>query len=285
MNILIFQDELSKFLVPCSMQKQDAEMIAREFVTHIILKMGTPKTVLTGQGTNFMSEIFKNVCRMLKIKKLQTTPFHPESNGSLEHSHRLLKECLRHYIRDDESNWDERIPYAVYVYNTSTHVATRYTPFELVHGFKSELPSNLRRDPSPQYNYDDFLVELKSRLQTAQQTTRERLITATYKSKEYYKRAEELQIEVGDKVLLYDENVQRGRSKKFCSQWLGPYEVISKKGANATIKKGKRIQNVHLNRLKLSISLGRCSVCMRGSKPYGLFGYWESRKLQHQLKN
>jgi hypothetical protein len=55
--ILIFQDELSKFLVACPIQKQDAEKIARKFVTHIILKMGTPKTVLTDQCTNFMSEI------------------------------------------------------------------------------------------------------------------------------------------------------------------------------------------------------------------------------------
>jgi hypothetical protein len=67
---------------------------------------------------------------------------------------------------------------------TTTH-QPRYTPFELVYGFKSKLPSNLRRDPNPQYNYY-FLMELKSRLQTAQQTARERLITARHKSKEYY---------------------------------------------------------------------------------------------------
>jgi hypothetical protein len=58
------------------------------------------------QGTNCMNEILKNVCKMLKIKKLQTTPFHTEGNGSLERSHRVLKEYLGHYIRD-QSNWDE----------------------------------------------------------------------------------------------------------------------------------------------------------------------------------
>jgi hypothetical protein len=82
--LLTFQDELSKFLVGCPIQKQDAETIAREFVTHVILKMGTPRTVLTDQGTNFKSEIFKTVCKVLKIRKLQTTAFHSESNGSLE---------------------------------------------------------------------------------------------------------------------------------------------------------------------------------------------------------
>jgi hypothetical protein len=55
-----------------------------------------------------------------------------------------------------------------------------------VYGFESELPINLRGDPNLQHNYDDFLIGLKSRLQTAQQMARERLIAAKYKSKEYY---------------------------------------------------------------------------------------------------
>jgi hypothetical protein len=49
---------------------------------------------------------------------------------------------------------------------------------------------------------------------------------------------EELSIQVGDKVLLYDKTIHRGRSRKLCSQWLGQYELIGKEGLNATIKRG-----------------------------------------------
>jgi transposase InsO family protein len=104
--ILTFQDELSKYLVAIPVPRQDAETVARAFVTHIILKFGRPERLLTDQGSNFLSEVFKNTCKMLNIKKLQTTAFHPESNGSLERSHRVLKEYLRHYIAEDQSNWD-----------------------------------------------------------------------------------------------------------------------------------------------------------------------------------
>jgi hypothetical protein len=209
--------------VAIPIQKQDAETIAREFVTHIILRIGTLKTIVTDHGTNLMSEVFKTECKMLKIKKLQTTPFHPESNGSLERRHRLLKEYLHHYIREDQSNWDGWVPYAVYVYNTSTHVATGYTAFELVYGFKAELPSNLMGGPNPQYIYDDFLIELKSRLQTAHQTARQRILTAKNKNNEYYnKHTKELSIEVGDKVLLYDEICTKGMVKKALFQVVRP---------------------------------------------------------------
>jgi hypothetical protein len=56
-------------------------------------------------------------------------------------------------------------------------------------------------------------------------------------------------LKVGDKVLLYDETIRRGRSKKLSPQWLGPYEVSIDR-VNAIIKKGRHRQKVHLNRLK-----------------------------------
>jgi hypothetical protein len=96
--ILTFQDDLSKLVTAIPIAQQDANTVAREFVLNIILKMGTPKHMLTEQGTNFLSDLFKNTCKLLKIKKLQTTALRPESNGGLERSHRVLAEYLRHYV-------------------------------------------------------------------------------------------------------------------------------------------------------------------------------------------
>jgi hypothetical protein len=77
------------------------------FVTHFVMKYGTPHTVLTDQGTNFLSDMFRSTCKLLKIKKIQSTAIHPETNGGIERSHCVLAEYLRHYIRQDQSDWDE----------------------------------------------------------------------------------------------------------------------------------------------------------------------------------
>jgi len=56
---------------------------------------------------------------------------------------------------------------------------------------------------------------------------------------------------VGDKVLLYDETMRRGRSKKLDSLWAGPYTVIQKNSeVNYTIKMGRKTLLTHVNRLK-----------------------------------
>jgi hypothetical protein len=51
----------------------------------------------------------------MQIKKIQTTAFHSKSNGSLESGRKVLVEYLRHYIAQDQQDWDEWIAYATYV--------------------------------------------------------------------------------------------------------------------------------------------------------------------------
>ena len=249
--ILTFQDDLSKYVVATPINQQDATTVAKSFVSQIVLKYGAPRVVQTDQGANFVSELFKTTCKLLKIKKIQSTAFHPESQGGIERSHRVLAEYLRYYVKEDQTDWDEWIPFATFAYNTSEHSATGYTPFELVFGHPSSLPSALKTDPSPQYNYDNYVVELKGRLQTAHRVAKDNLISSKHRSKDYYdKGTDSPNIAVGDKVLLHDETVRRGRSKKLSSQWIGPYEVVNINKVNAIIKRGRNLIKVHVNRLK-----------------------------------
>jgi hypothetical protein len=70
----------------------DEGTIAREFVANIFLKMGTPRQILSDGGANFLSDPLKNTCKLLKIKKVQTTAVRPVSNRGLERSCRVLRE-------------------------------------------------------------------------------------------------------------------------------------------------------------------------------------------------
>jgi len=103
---------------------QDAETTAREFVRNIVLKFGIPEVVLTDLGSNILSQLFQNTCKLLRIKRIHTTAFHPESNGGIERGHRVIVEYLRHYVTEDQRDWDDWIPYATNVDNDTTHRAT-----------------------------------------------------------------------------------------------------------------------------------------------------------------
>jgi IS30 family transposase len=102
--VLTFQDELSKVTLAIPIIQQDAMTVARSFVEEIILKFGIPQSILTDQGSNFMSEVFGNVCKLLKIKKIKCTAYHPQTNGALERTRSVLVEYLRCFILEDQSN-------------------------------------------------------------------------------------------------------------------------------------------------------------------------------------
>ena len=104
-----------------------------------------------------MSELSTIVCKLLQIKKNQKTAFHPESNSSLERGHKVLVDYLRHYIAEDQRDWDEWVAYATYVYNVTTHMATGYSPFELLFEHRALIPSALQAQPTPRYNYDHYV--------------------------------------------------------------------------------------------------------------------------------
>jgi len=92
---------------------------------------------------------------------------------------------------------------------------------------------------------------LKSRLQTVHYQARQKLLASKEKSKDYYDRTTgKMKLRVGDKVLLYDETVRRGRSRKLGAKWIGPYVITELDKVNATIARGRKATKVHLNRLK-----------------------------------
>jgi hypothetical protein len=77
---------------------------------------------------------------MLKIKKIKSTAYHPQSNGALERTHRVLVEYLCCFILEDQSNWDKWLPYATFVFNTTPHATTGFTPMNY---YLAENPTSL----------------------------------------------------------------------------------------------------------------------------------------------
>ena len=66
------------------------ETVAREFMHNIVLIFGIPEVVLTGQGSYFLSELFGNTCKLLRIKTVHTIAFHPQSKVGIDRGHRFL---------------------------------------------------------------------------------------------------------------------------------------------------------------------------------------------------
>jgi hypothetical protein len=173
-HVLTCQDNLSKYFIATPLENQTSGKVTEAFVKNVILVYGVPSELVTDQGTNFMGEVFKRICRLLKIEKICTEAYHPGNNGALERTHKTLTKYQRCFCEGRTSDWDKWIPFACFVYNTTPHSVTKYTPDELLFGRVASIPGELQREPQPVCDCDEVLASIKQRMQSCQQVARER---------------------------------------------------------------------------------------------------------------
>lgn len=253
--LLTAQDELTKFLFAIPLPNQTAEEIAKALTDNILLVYGGPDSILSDQGANFMSEVFRNTCKFFKARKIRTTAFHPMTNGGLERSHLVLKDYLRTFAGHDSQNWDEWVKPAVFTYNTSENASTKFTPFNLLYGWEPRIPFGSHRAPEVVYNYSNYLADLKNKLQNAHAIARESIIKAKEVSKGYYdKNVKQREFEVGAKVLLSCKETKTGLDPR----WKGPYTVMEVPTVVNTVLQDRngKITRVNNNRIKPYCSPG-----------------------------
>ncbi len=67
-------------------------------LVQLFSRVGFPRTIVTDQGSNFMSKLLKQVYQLLGIKGLRTTPYHPQTDGLVERFNQTLKQMLRKFV-------------------------------------------------------------------------------------------------------------------------------------------------------------------------------------------
>lgn len=249
--ILTLQCELSKYVEAYPLKNKDAVSVAKALVENFILRYGIPQEIATDRGSEFISSTMTETCKLLGIKQIHATAYHHESIGALENSHKVLGAYLRMQTQSHDAAWSSWIPYWCFTYNTTIHTETKYSPFELVFGRKCHIPNNLNNDVEPIYNFDNYPVELKYRLQKAHEEARNSLLLSKTKRKQKLdEKVNPVHYSKGDMILVKNESGDKISSPCF----LGPYEVVEDVSPNVKIIKDKKHMVIHKNRTKLFYS-------------------------------
>ena len=72
-------------------------------------RVENPGEVLTDQVSEFLSECMQKVSRLLRIKGLTSTPYHPICNGFVERWNRILKTMPKRLCRHQPKQWHRLI--------------------------------------------------------------------------------------------------------------------------------------------------------------------------------
>ncbi|KAI5328567.1 hypothetical protein L3X38_027964 [Prunus dulcis] len=96
-----------------------------EFVwTHICCRFGIPYAIITDNGRQFDSELFRQFCIRLKINLFFASPAHPQSNGQVEAINKIVKKLLKRQLDKAKGAWPEKLPEALWAIRTSYRTAS-----------------------------------------------------------------------------------------------------------------------------------------------------------------
>jgi len=106
--ILTIIDYATRYPQAVALKDIQAETMA-EALVNMFTRVGVPKGNLSDQGSQFLSSVMKEMCRLLSLKQLVTTPYHPMCNVLVEKFNGNLKTMLRHMCAEKPKDWNRYI--------------------------------------------------------------------------------------------------------------------------------------------------------------------------------
>ena len=172
-NILVITDHFTKYAQAYITPKQTAVVVAHTLWENFLVHYGWPEKIITDQGKSFENNLFQELCSLAQVKKLCTSPYHPETNGQCEHFNATLISMLRTLPSHAKKNWQEWITTLTHAYNCTVSPVTGFSLYFLMFGRNWKLPLDIdlgiptmEQEPTSQQNY---VQKLHSKLQWAYQ--------------------------------------------------------------------------------------------------------------------
>jgi len=186
--ILTVIDHFTKWveILPCKPRKP---VWSQNYWSTDLCVHGCPKQILTDQRPNFDSQLFQELCRLLAIDKILTTPYKPSTNGNIERFHSTMHPLIAKWVSEDQRDWDDKLPAVAFAYRTTVHEATGFTPYFLMHGRETRLPADLvygDADAVSQPDVFDYPNRLGDTLREAFITARQNLERVARRRKAHY---------------------------------------------------------------------------------------------------
>ncbi|XP_033733848.1 uncharacterized protein LOC117322984 [Pecten maximus] len=252
--ILTVVDYATRYPEAVALRGIETEQVA-EALVDIFSRVGVPAEMLSDQGAQFTSGVMREVARLLSMKQLTTTPYHPMCNGLVERFNGTLKQMLRRMSAERPKDWDKFINALLFAYREVPQESLGFSPFELLYGRSVRGPMMVLKelwtknvpDEEVKSTYQ-YVMDLRERLEETCQLAKEHLKMAKGKQKKYFNRKSKVrQLKAGDKVLV----LLPTKANKLLMQWRGPFQVVERVGpSDYRVNRDGKIKTLHVNLLK-----------------------------------
>ena len=167
--LLTIIDRYSRWVEALPLSEITAAACARALVRGWVSRFGVPSHLVTDQGRQFTSSLWRELMVLLGTKHSMTTAYHPQSNGAIERFHRTLKERLMARSQSAGSGSEmEHLPFVLLGLRTAVRDDSACSPADLVYGEPLRLPAAILDPPvaPPASDPSVFVAGLRQAMQS-----------------------------------------------------------------------------------------------------------------------
>ena len=258
-NLLVIQDHFTKYVTAFVTPDQKASTVAKYLWEGFFSVFGPSARLISDQGKAFLSDVISELCKLLKIEKLRTTPYHPMGNGQVERTNQTIFKMLGTLPNEEKDDWPKQIKALVFAYNSTRNATTGYSPHYLMFGVRPRIPVDFvfptRRliGDTKSRKIDEYVATLQSRLKAAFDEARLQSTKEAERQKIYYdRRTGSTLLHPGDRVILRSDAVigKRKIKDRWGDEVLKVVERVAKDVPVYRVQSlNGKIQTVHRNRL------------------------------------
>ena len=139
-NIITAIDVFSRYLFAYPATGITAPAVARVIMEILCKHTYAPTTTITDMGTQFNSQVTKEIAVVLSIELQNATTKHAQTIGLLERTQASDKAHLKAATGEFRINWHKFLPLAVLNHNTTYHATLGCEPTRVFHG---RIPHNI----------------------------------------------------------------------------------------------------------------------------------------------
>src|SRR6266508_5765641 len=226
--IVVAIDYFTKYPEARALSNANAKSVVNFIYEDIICRHGCPRKILSDRGSYFNNQVIEKLFERFKIRHNLSTSYHPKTNGLVERFNKTLCESLAKLNKERE-NWDEYISPTLFAYRTKINKNTQFIPFYLTYGRKAKLPFD-DDDNETEITLNDRVKELSVDLTQIKKKAIENIEKSQSNQKKYHDRKikRKSNLNIGDKVLLYNAAKAKQWSRKLKEKWKGPYLIHDK---------------------------------------------------------
>ena len=83
-NILVVEDQLTCFTQAYVTNNHTTRTMARVLYNEFFSVFGFPRRLMSDQASEFTGQVISELCDLLGVTKIRTSPYHPQTNGAIE---------------------------------------------------------------------------------------------------------------------------------------------------------------------------------------------------------